>query len=318
MKRKVIKLFLFFLVIVLSLLFVASCNETPPENPPEENNGEKFTIGNLEIINDKEFIEFIFKSHPYYVKSSVVSLAQKLASPYPEVMLIDMYRAVNYDSTLKIKEYSVVGMGRTVACYAPKYVLENLFAADIESFIRESCNEYLFQDVKHYIKSNNLSYRDLKLIFCYGDKNDLKIINQDYVMIYISDILSAKSVDGEVSICAPLSFCVNEGNDLVIESDNSIYLGKKVLRLSDAEEKHLPISALGAQRSYRVDEQNGKEIVKINVPESPKYQIANSDFFDLILPAFISSEENYATYGALLGYTYTYDYEIIKEALKIY
>ena len=99
---------------------------------------------------------------------------------------------------------------------------------------------------------------------------------------------------------------------------NSIYLGKKVLRLSDAEEKHLPISALGAQRSYRVDEQNGMEIVKINVPESPKYQIDNSDFFDLILPAFISSEKNYASYGALLGYTYTYDYEIIKEALKIY
>ncbi len=321
MKRNAFKLFLVLGVIILSLFAFASCKETPPENPPEGNNNEEqtdFTIGNLEIIEDEELIEFIIKSHPSYTKNSIVALSQKLTTPVPDILLIDMYRAVNYDSKLKIKEYSVLNEKRNVACYAPKYVLENLFQVDMESFITENCNTYLFQDVKDYIRSNKLSYRDLKLIFCYADKNDLQIINQDYVLIYIADILSAESIDGDVTICAPLHFYVNEESLLIIETDNSNHIGRKVLRISEGEEKFLSISDVRSQSSCEVEKLDGIEVVKVPVPTNFIYQEQNHDFFDLILPAFLSSEELFNSYGNLYGYSYAYNYEIIKEILKIY
>ena len=119
MKRRIFKLFLIFGAIVLSLLSFASCKETPPENPPSEENQEEDVY--RKEIKDSEYIEFVLNNYD-------IGVIYDYFGPYPSGFF---YAYTNFQkNNSKVKEYKTSDSTRIIAGYIPREWVETIFETD--------------------------------------------------------------------------------------------------------------------------------------------------------------------------------------------
>ena len=315
MKRNVIKLFLLFLVIVLSLLFVSSCNETPPETPPEtpsetppDGENEDTPINaNLEKIEDEALIEFLinnYSQNPSFQTQDAIS----------SISLVDLYFKI--DKEHFIREYEFLESSRAISCYAPKSTIKLVFDKGIKSYLSDSCDSFSFYYLKEYMNLNGLDYKEIGLQFYFSDKGKITAENGDSALVYLGEELTARSSLMEFKIYASCGFALKNG-ELKISDTNKKYCGNKYIKISSQSESLLSINDFLHYKSIPVDTAIETAVVR----EHYSYILAFEpqkveEYLRLLAPALLFNVEKEDKNGESFILERVYDYQKLKEILN--
>jgi hypothetical protein len=298
--KKSISLFLLFSVIVLSLLFVSSCNETPPETPPEENE-------NLIPITNEALLDFIFTSsdvrHPrpnYYVE--VLTLA-------------DFYtHTVNgggavYTLTADT-EYDII------AAYLPNDYIEAFFGIEIHDYYDEMCNVWGFASLSRAASENATSRTEIGFKAYYVKEGDVPLKNGNSSLVFVGTELSIfKESEEYRKHIRPVIFQAKNGEKVETTIIYENFLGKKFMALESVVPSPICNDEMLYLRSILIENYEGIEVVKESLAGVKTAYLGDS-FFELCLPALIHTEGDEAT-DTPQNVIYIYDYEQIKTLLKV-
>ena len=301
MKRKVIKLFLLFPVIVLSLLFSTSCNETAPENPPEEIQ-EKDVY--RKEIKDSEYIEFVLNN--FDVDANYCYWGPQTTH------FFFIYKQFS-ENGYKVKEYKTTSSTRIISGYIPREWVETIFETDAELYL-QALNSRSMYRVLDYLKNNNLKYSDIGFKLYYVHERFAPASFGNEFLVYMGEEGLLSDNDGNfIKIIGDIKDFKVKQNEKIEYTNLQYYFFQKYQRFFEIAIDEKFIDSFDGCEIYT---ENGIDIVKEN--ESYLKQVRGGDEFK---ETFSSAEIYVETRINENGDSYisnrVYDYEKVKEILGI-